>query len=184
MGRRPQLLAGLGLSRGGICSGLRCECSDNILQYIRRHRGPRTQTLASLSKERDCFRAGKNAYAHLSRNGLLNDARKTLLLSYFVRHLIVLGGISTAEARGVRREVLGFMQGLALTWKRRVAIGTLWALAGTPVFRVALTGYLVQTSYEWPVNPLRDVVHAGFLPAPPAELNEIVRSPAVHSSPQ
>jgi len=166
---------------GVLCSGLRCECSDSVLQYIRRHGGPRTQTLASLSRERDCFRAGKNACAHLSRNGLLDDARKTLLLSYFLRHLIVLGGISTAEARGVRREVLGFMRGLALTWKRRLAIGTLWALAGTPMFKVALTAYLVQTSYERPVNSLRDLVHAGFLPPPPAELNEIVRNQAVYS---
>jgi glycosyltransferase involved in cell wall biosynthesis len=167
---------------GVLCSGLRCECSDTILQYIRRHRGPRTQTLASLSKERDCFRAGKNACAHLSRNGLLNDAKKGLLLSYFVKHLIVLGEFSTAEAHGLRRELLGFMLGLALTWRRRMAIRTLWTLAGTPMFRVALTAYLVQTSYESPVSPLRDVVHAGFLPPPPAELNDIVRNRAVFSN--
>jgi glycosyltransferase involved in cell wall biosynthesis len=167
---------------GVLCSGLRCECSDQVLQYIRRHGGPRTQTLAVLSKERDCFRAGKNACAHLSRNGLLNDARKTLLLSYFVKHLRILGRVTTTEAVGLRRELLGFMLGLALTSRRRMAIRALWALAGTPMFRLALTGYVVQTSYETPVNPLRDIVHAGFLPPPPAELDDVVRTHAAYSN--
>lgn len=157
-----------------LCAGLRCECSGQVLQYIRLHDGPRAQTVPALKREQDCFRAGNNAYGHLSRNGLLDDAKRTLLLRYFVKHLIGMGRVDGPEALRLRQDMLAFMQGLAPTRKRRAAIRALRRLARTPLFGMALNAYLGQTSYELRTQSLRNVVHAGFLPPPPEELKNVV----------
>lgn len=153
---------------GALCAGLRCACSGRVLQYIRRHQGPSTQTLAGLDKQHACFRAGQRAYAHLSRHGLLDSGKKAMLLSYSVKHLLVMGGSRDAQVTRLRRQVLDYMQELAPTAKRRLAIRSVRALAGTSLFDIALRVFQVQAQLQ--VHALRDVVHADFLPPPPPEL--------------
>jgi glycosyltransferase involved in cell wall biosynthesis len=144
-----------------LASGLRGECTWRVLQYIRRHTG--------------CFRAGKNAWEHLSRNRRLDDVKRTHLLGYFLRHLVEAGRVREPGAVQLQREMLAFMERLAITAKRRLAIRAMRSLVRTPLYKLALDAYLVQTSYETRIASLRDVVRAEFLPLPPAELNEIVR---------
>jgi hypothetical protein len=81
----------------------------------------------------------------------------------------------TDQVRLLREDMLTFMRGLALTRKRRLAIGTLRRLAGTPLFTAVLRSYLAQTSYEEGVQPLRNVVHGEFLEPPPKALTDLVR---------
>jgi glycosyltransferase involved in cell wall biosynthesis len=159
---------------GALCAGVRCEPTGRVLQYIRRHHDPRTQTVPPLVRQRSCYRAGKNAWQHLSRHGRLDDRRRKLLLDYFFRHLIALRSVTEPEALRLQREMLTFMVELAPTSRRRLVIRTMRSLVRTRLFELALNTYLVQTSYERRQCSLRDVVYAGFLPLPPTELNEIV----------
>jgi len=158
-----------------LAAGLRGESTGRVLQYIRRHKGPRTQTISPLIRERDCFRAGKNAWECLSRNGRLDDVKRRHLLGYFLRHLVEAGRVQEPGAVQLQREMLAFMERLAITSKRRLALRAMRSLVRTPMSKLALKIYLAQTAYETRAASLRDVVHAGFLPLPPAELNEIVR---------
>ncbi len=156
-----------------LCAGLRCACSGRVLQYIRRHQGPSTQTLAAMDKHRDYFRAAQKAHTHLSRHGLLDGRRKALLLSYLVNHLLVMGGSHDATVTRLRRDMLAYMNRLAPTAKRRLAIRSVRALAGTPLYGLALKAFQVQAQLQ--IHALRDVVHADFLPPPPPELVSIGR---------
>jgi len=160
-----------------LSAGLRCECSVRVLQYLRRHRGPRVQSLSPPERERHCFQAGKNAVGYLSRNGLLDSERRILILRYFVKHLVCVTDADDHQLRGLRVEMLTFMQGLALTRKRRLAIGIMRMLASTPLFTTALNAYLAQTSYEARVQSLRNIVFGEFLAPPPEELTNVVRQP-------
>jgi hypothetical protein len=126
-------------------------------------------------KERNCFRAGKNAWEYLSRNGRLDDVKKRLLLGYFLKHLVRMGAVKENGAAQLQREILTFMEQLASTSRRRLAIRSMRFMARTPMFKLALLTYMLQTSYETRISSLRDVVHCDFLPPPPPELNDIVR---------
>jgi glycosyltransferase involved in cell wall biosynthesis len=158
-----------------LSAGLRCECTGRVLQYIRRHNGPCTRTIPMVLKERNCFRAGKNAWEYLSRNGRLDDVKKRLLLGYFLKHLVRMGAVKENGAAQLQREILTFMEQLASTSRRRLAIRSMRFMARTPMFKLALLTYMLQTSYETRISSLRDVVHCDFLPPPPPELNDIVR---------
>jgi GT2 family glycosyltransferase len=157
-----------------LCAGVRCESTGRVLQYIRRHQSARTQTLPPLIRQRACFRAGRNAWQHLSRHGKLDEVKKGLLLDYFFRHLVAVRRVQEPEALHLQREMLTFMGRLALTSRRRLVIRAMRSLARTRLFELALNVYLVQTSYERRLSSLRDVVYAEFLPFPPPVLNEIV----------
>jgi hypothetical protein len=65
------------------------------------------------------------------------------------------------------------MTELAPTAKRRLAIRSVRALAGTPLYGLALKAFQVQAQLQ--IHALRDVVHADFLPPPPPELVAIGR---------
>ena len=132
-GTKPSVAGRTGtFTSRALSAGLRCESTGRVLQYIRRHDGPCSRTIPMLLKERNCFHAGKNAWEHLSRNGRLDDVKKRLLLGYFLKHLVRMGAVRETGALQLQREMLTFMEQLASSPKRRLAIRAMRLLGEDP----------------------------------------------------
>jgi glycosyltransferase involved in cell wall biosynthesis len=157
-----------------LTSGVKFEATEQILHYLRCHDKPRTQGIDNVAKQRDCFRAGKNAWQGLEKAGRLTQDTRELMHGYFTRHLIKFERTSGREAIRLRRDILSFLRSNSGSWKRKMALEVLGAIAASRHFVFAHAVYRAATTYGVKTDSLRDLVYVGFLPSPPPELDAIV----------
>jgi hypothetical protein len=156
-----------------LCAGIRYECIPAVLNYVRHHDGERVSWNRGIAQERSCLLAARLAHGYLSRAGLLNRRRRVLLSFYVVRHLAAIEAMRDPAKAALRREMIDFMEALAWTRRRKIALRLLRRVAGTPLFQKLLDVQMLLPG-ELHRSSLRNVVPAMFLPEPPVAVRELV----------